>query len=115
MNPVRYVITYIYFKTNVFKSHDSNILYRILYQSARLHFVKLRNDRQSLKNALCVTIICKQELQLLKVSAHLFVSRGLVLRLNESYMVLDRMLEPNTYECPIRTIRTYWAEILIFD
>ena len=25
------------------------------------------------------------------------------------------MLEPNTYECPIRTIRTYWAEILIFD
>ena len=26
-----------------------------------------------------------------------------------------RMLEPNTYECPIRTIRTYWAEILIFD
>ena len=24
-------------------------------------------------------------------------------------------LEPNTYECPIRTIRTYWAEILIFD
>ena len=27
----------------------------------------------------------------------------------------NRMLEPNTYECPIRTIRTYWAEILIFD
>ena len=26
-----------------------------------------------------------------------------------------RLLEPNTYECPIRTIRTYWAEILIFD
>ena len=26
-----------------------------------------------------------------------------------------RMLEPNTYKCPIRTIRTYWAEILIFD
>ena len=25
------------------------------------------------------------------------------------------MLEPNTYECPIRTIRTYWAEIPIFD
>ena len=25
------------------------------------------------------------------------------------------VLEPNTYECPIRTIRTYWAEILIFD
>ena len=25
------------------------------------------------------------------------------------------LLEPNTYECPIRTIRTYWAEILIFD
>ena len=25
------------------------------------------------------------------------------------------MLEPNTYECPIRTIRTYWAEILIFN
>ena len=27
----------------------------------------------------------------------------------------SRVLEPNTYECPIRTIRTYWAEILIFD
>ena len=26
-----------------------------------------------------------------------------------------RVLEPNTYECPIRTIRPYWAEILIFD
>ena len=26
-----------------------------------------------------------------------------------------RLLEPNTYECPIRTIRTYWAEIPIFD
>ena len=25
------------------------------------------------------------------------------------------MLEPNTYECPIRKNRTYWAEILIFD
>ena len=29
--------------------------------------------------------------------------------------VPKRVLEPNTYECPIRTIRTYWAEILIFD
>ena len=27
----------------------------------------------------------------------------------------SHLLEPNTYECPIRTIRTYWAEILIFD
>ena len=27
-----------------------------------------------------------------------------------------RLLEPNTYECPtLRTIRTYWAEIPIFD
>ena len=25
------------------------------------------------------------------------------------------MLEPNTYECPILSIRTYWAEIPIFD
>ena len=27
----------------------------------------------------------------------------------------ERLLEPNTFECPIRTIRTYWAEILLFD
>ena len=26
-----------------------------------------------------------------------------------------QLLEPNTYECPIRTISTYWAEIPIFD
>ena len=30
-------------------------------------------------------------------------------------MLGARLLEPNTYECPIRTIRTYWAENLIFD
>ena len=30
-------------------------------------------------------------------------------------VLITHMLEPNTYECPIRTIRTYWAEILIFD
>ena len=28
---------------------------------------------------------------------------------------ISHLLEPNTYECPIRTIRTYWAEIPIFD
>ena len=31
------------------------------------------------------------------------------------FRIPRRVLEPNTYECPIRTIRTYWAEILIFD
>ena len=54
LNPVGYLIAYVYFKTNVFMSHNST-LNRILYQSARLHFVKLCNDRQSLKNALCAS------------------------------------------------------------
>ena len=28
--------------------------------------------------------------------------------------VVAHLLEPNTYECPKRTIRTYWAEISHF-
>ena len=42
--------------------------------------------------------------------------RILVLTMQEATKKTSRrLLEPNTYECPIRTIRTYWAEILIFD
>ena len=43
-----------------------------------------------------------------------FVDRGAVLGRFSHYVGIQ-VLEPNTYKCPIRTIRTYWAEILIFD
>ena len=33
----------------------------------------------------------------------------------EKLATCPHMLEPNTYECPIRMNLTYWAEILIFD
>ena len=44
------------------------------------------------------------------ILAHQSFQKGLWYASNSTHL-----LEPNTYECPIRTIRTYWAEILIFD